>query len=180
MRFEPFHPDAEMTMRASPNETQIIALKNALRGSELRVAAAESCTGGQLAAVFAGDVELGPNLERGYVVYSLDAKCDMLGVERVDAERCQGVNPEAARAMVDGALERGRADVAVSITGFCGPQQGDEEVGLVYVATASRDGLEIEEHHFGDIGRAAVLESAVGVAIAMLAEAIWKLRGGRP
>lgn len=169
-----------MTLRASPNETQIIALKNALRGSELRVATAESCTGGQLAALFAADVELGPRLERGYVVYSLDAKCDMLGVERADAERCEGVNPEAARAMVDGALEQGRADVAVSITGFCGPQQKDEEVGLVYVATASRDGLEIEEHHFGDIGRAAVLESAVGVALAMLADAIWKLRGERP
>lgn len=168
-----------MTSRIAPNEAQINTLKNALRGTELRVATAESCTGGQLAAVFAGDVELGPSLERGYVVYSLDAKCDMLGVERSDAERHEGVNPEAARAMADGALEQGRADVAVSITGFCGPQQGDEEVGLVYVATSSRDGLEIEEHHFGDIGRAAVLESAVGVALAMLAEAIAKMREPR-
>lgn len=168
-----------MSARSSPNEALIGAVKTALRGTELRVATAESCTGGQLAAVFANDVELGPSLERGYVAYSRDAKCDMLGVERADAERCEAVNPEVARAMADGALEQGRADVAVSVTGFCGPQQDDEEVGLVYVATATRDGVEIEEHHFGDIGRAAVLESAVGVALAMLADAILKLREAR-
>ncbi|MBE1526913.1 nicotinamide-nucleotide amidase [Sphingopyxis sp. OAS728] len=159
-----------------PNAAHIAALKQALRGTDLRIATAESCTGGQLAAVFAGDTELGPSLERGYVAYSLDAKCDMLGVDRADAERCEAVNPEVARAMADGALEQGRADIAVSVTGFCGPQQADEEVGLVYVATAARDGVEIEEHHFGDIGRPAVLEAAVGVALAMLADAARRLR----
>jgi nicotinamide-nucleotide amidase len=165
-----------MIGRTPPHEPLVADLKQALHGSALRIATAESCTGGQLAAVFAGDIDLGPSLERGYVAYSLDAKCDMLGVERGDAERCEAVNPEVARAMADGALEQGRADVAVAITGFCGPQQKDEEVGLVYVATASRAGLEIEEHHFGDIGRAAVLERAVGVALAMLAAAIRKVR----
>ncbi len=82
-----------------------------------------------------------------------------------------------SRAMAEGALERSRADVAVSITGFCGPQQDDEEVGLVFVATATRDAIEIEEHHFGDPGRPAVIEAAVSVALAMLTDAILKLRG---
>lgn len=166
-----------MTVRDRPKEATIRRLTDALQGSDLRIATAESCTGGQLAALFAGDVELGPSLERGYVVYSIDAKCEMLGVDRGDAERCEAVNPEVARAMAEGALERSRADVAVSITGFCGPQQGDEEVGLVFVATATRDAIEIEEHHFGDPGRPAVIEAAVSVALAMLTDAILKLRG---
>lgn len=166
-----------MTVRDKPKEATIRRLTEALQGSDLRIVTAESCTGGQLAALFAGDVELGPSLERGYVVYSIDAKCEMLGVDRSDAERCEAVNPEVARAMAEGALERSRADVAVSITGFCGPQQDDEEVGLVYVATATREAIEIEEHHFGDPGRPAVLDAAVGVALAMLADAALTLRG---
>ena len=165
-----------MTVRDKPKEATIRRLTEALQGSDLRIATAESCTGGQLAALFAGDVELGPSLERGYVVYSIDAKCEMLGVDRSDAERCEAVNPEVARAMAEGALERSRADVAVSITGFCGPQQDDEEVGLVYVATADREGVRIEEHHFGDVGRETVLGLAVGVAVAMLADAVERLR----
>jgi nicotinamide-nucleotide amidase len=151
-------------------------LKAALEGSQLLVATAESCTGGQLAALFASDVELGPCLERGYIVYSLDAKCDMLGVERVDAERNDGVNPEVARAMADSAFEQGRADVAVSVTGFCGPPQHGEEVGLVYIATVSRLGLQVEEHHLGDMGREEVLASCVDAAVVMLTDAILKLR----
>lgn len=165
-----------MTVRDKTRETVIRRLTEALRGSDLRIATAESCTGGQLAALFAGDVELGPSLERGFIVYSIDAKCEMLGVERSDAERCEAVNPEVARAMAEGALERSRADVAVSITGFCGPQQEEEEVGLVYVAAATREAIEIEEHHFGDPGRDVVLDAAVGVALAMLADAVTILR----
>lgn len=169
-----------MTMRGRSKEAIIGKLIEALKGSDLRIATAESCTGGQLAALFAGDVELGPSLERGYVVYSIDAKCEMLGVDRGDADRCEAVNPEVSRAMAKGALDRSRADVAVSITGFCGPQQDDEEVGLLFVATATREALEIEEHHLGDIGREAVIDGAVRIALAMLAEAVVTLRDLEP
>lgn len=162
----------DMTGRDKPREAIVRRLTEALKDSDLRIATAESCTGGRLASLFAGDVALGPSLERGFIVYSIDAKCEMLGVHRSDAERCEAVNPEVARAMAEGALERSRADVAVSITGFCGPQQQDEEVGLVYIATASREAVEIEEHHFGDPGRDAVIEAAVGVALAMLADMV--------
>ncbi|WP_326914936.1 CinA family protein [Sphingopyxis chilensis] len=163
-----------MSLR-DPVEIQTRRLAAALAGSGLRIATAESCTGGQLAALFARDVELGPSLERGFIVYSIDAKCEMLGVSRDDAERCEAVNPDVARAMAQGALDRARADVAAAITGFCGPQEKDEEVGLVYVATADRDALRIEEHHFGDVGRETVLGLAAGVAVAMLADAAERL-----
>lgn len=153
-------------------ERRSAALAATLKGSELRLATAESCTGGQLAALLARDPALGPHLERGFVVYSADAKCELLGVDRADAERCGAVNTEVAEAMAAGALGQSRADIALAITGFCGPREAEEEVGLVYIACAARDGRRIaQECHFGDLGRESVLDHAVVAALAMMTEA---------
>lgn len=147
-------------------------LAAALAGSELRWAIAESCTGGQLAAIFARSEALGTHLERGFVAYSQDAKCELLGVARADAQRCDAVNPEVAEAMAKGALDRSSADFAIAVTGFCGPQEKDEEVGLVYFACADRNGgLVGQECHFGDLGREAVLDHAVSTALHIMREA---------
>lgn len=90
-----------------------------------------------------------------------------------DAERCEAVNPEVAEAMAAGALEKSPADFAIAITGFCGPREKDEEVGLVHLACATRKGRRFaQEYHFGDIGRAAVLDHAVAAALAMMTEAL--------
>ncbi|WP_168707891.1 nicotinamide-nucleotide amidohydrolase family protein [Sphingopyxis sp. PAMC25046] len=166
MPSEQMAPPREKRRRADATRR----LANMLAEAELRVATAESCTGGQLAALFAGDAALGPWLERGFIVYSADAKCEMLGLDRADAERDEGVNAEATRAMAAQALARSRAGIAVAVTGFCGPQQGNEEVGLLFIAAAHHE-TRVEEHHVGDIGRAAVLEAAVDLALAMLEEA---------
>jgi nicotinamide-nucleotide amidase len=134
---------------------------------------AESCTGGRLAALFAGDATLGPHLERGYVAYSIDAKCEQLGVARGDAERNDAVNAEVAAAMAKGALNNSRADIAIAVTGFCGPQEKDEEVGLVFLACADRhDGFWDRACHFGDLGREAVIEQAVAEALTLMMEAV--------
>lgn len=154
-------------------------LMAALAGSDLRFATAESCTGGQLSALLAGDAELGPHLERGFTAYSLDAKCELLGVDRSDAERCDAVNPEVAEAMAKGALAGSRADIAIAITGFCGPQQEKEEVGLVYLACIDTGGRCIaQECHFGDLGRQQVLDHAVTAALAMMTDTARNLRQG--
>lgn len=155
-------------------------LIEALAGSELRFAVAESCTGGQLAALMARDPELGPHLERGFVVYSLDAKCELLDVDRADAEYNEAVNPKVAEAMARGALAHSHADMAIALTGFCGPQEKDEEVGLVFLACRTRDGRQFaQEYHFGDIGREAVLDHAVAAALAMMVEAV-RAHGASP
>lgn len=121
----------------------------------------------------ARDSALGPHLERGFVVYSIDAKCETLGVRRFDAESCDAVNPEVAEAMASGALAKSHADFAIGLTGFCGPQENDEEVGLVYLACAAREGRRFgQEYHFGDIGREAVLDHAVAAALTMMSEAV--------
>lgn len=147
-------------------------LAAALQGTDLKIATAESCTGGQLAAHFARDVNLGSHLERGFVVYSIDAKCELLGIARSLAERGEAVTPEVTAAMAEGALTHSHAQLAVGVTGFCGPQEKNEEVGLLYVATAGAHGTRIEEHHLGDIGREAVLDAAVAIALAMLTDAV--------
>ncbi|SKB90660.1 CinA family protein [Sphingopyxis flava] len=147
-------------------------LARLLAECKLSFATAESCTGGQLAAVLAGDAVLGPHLERGFVVYSADAKCELLGVGRDDVERCEAVNSDVAAAMAEGALKNSRADVAIAITGFCGPRQGDEEVGLVHLASADRAGRLVQrECHFGELGRRRVLDSAVAAALGMMIDA---------
>lgn len=144
-----------------------------LAGSNTRFVTAESCTGGALSGLLAGDALLGPHLERAFVAYSLDAKCELLGVPRADVERCDAVNFEVAAAMASGALDRSHADFAVATTGFCGPQEKDEEVGLVLLALDGRDGTRLrQECHFGDIGRRAVLDGAIAAALALMIEAV--------
>lgn len=162
-------------MGASPHpemEVRKTELAAALAGSDLRIATAESCTGGQLAALLAGDPGLGPHLDRGFVVYSAQSKTEMLGVSPTDVVRCEAVNAEVAEGLATGALERSGADIAIAVTGFCGPQQKDEEVGLVYLACASgRTGLAQQTCHFGDLGRERVLDHAVMAALALVTSA---------
>lgn len=82
---------------ASLIDERLDRLVAALEGKDVRIATAESCTAGQLAAALGGHAALGSHLERGHVVYSVDAKCYMLRIERSDAERCEGVNLEVSR-----------------------------------------------------------------------------------
>ncbi len=159
-------------MDANRLDTQLAELAACVSGRDLRFATAESCTGGQLAAALAGHETLGPHLERGFVVYSIDAKCEMLGIDRELAERTQGVSDAVTDALASAALDKSSADIAIAITGFCGPREEDEEVGLVYLASAQRGvGLDSRVCHFGDIGRRAVLDQAVAEALAMLQSA---------
>ena len=153
------------------------ALVAALRDTELRIAVAESCTGGQLASLLARDIYLGPHLDRGFIVYSAHSKHELLGVARVDVARCEAVNPEVAEGLARGALARSDADLAIGITGFCGPQQDEEEVGLVYLAGAARAGaFRAQECHFGAIGRERVLDMAVAAGLTLLADLARGLR----
>lgn len=143
-------------------------LANILLARDHTLALAESCTGGMLASAIVSNVEASPILERAFVVYSIDAKCDVLGLERKRVEECEGVAEDVARSMAEGALENSRANLAVAITGFAGPREGNEEVGLIHLATADARGTEHEVLHLGDIGRNAACQKAVEAALKML------------
>lgn len=150
-------------------------LQSVLQDREVSWVTAESCTGGQLAAIMARDPCLSAYLERGFVVYSIASKCELLNVPVADANRNGAVNAQVAIAMALGALKKSQADYALAITGFCGPKQNCEEVGLVFLGYANRDGeAHSIECHFGDIGRAKVMDAAVSSALELMAEATLK------
>jgi nicotinamide-nucleotide amidase len=151
-------------------EALLDELAERLGPDKTSLATAESCTGGLLAAAIVSHPGLSKAFERGLVVYSVDAKCELLGLERHHVEECEGVSEEIARAMARAALEESRAQLAAATTGFAGPREGEEEVGLVHVAVASPDGCDHRELHCGDIGREAVCEQAVRTALEMLIE----------
>lgn len=139
----------------------------------LSIATAESCTGGLLASLLT-DVEGASHaFERGYVVYSKQAKCELLGIAPEVVDRCNAVTREVAEAMASGALEGSHADVALGITGFAGPAGPDDEPGLVHLACATRAGRRTHrECHFGDVGRGEVRAAALRVALEMIADAL--------
>lgn len=140
---------------------------------EMRLATAESCTGGLLAALLTDVPGRGHVFDRGFVTYSDDAKCDLLGIARGLVDDCGAVSRAVALAMASGALARSKADIAVSITGFAGPGSDGDEEGLVHFACARRDDEPCHrEEHFGAIGRAGVRIAALEVALAMMDDAL--------
>ena len=139
---------------------------------EWKLATAESCTGGLLAALLTDVRGRGHVFERGFVVYSKDAKCDLLGLDRDMVDNCGAVSEPVAVAMAQGALRRSEADVALSITGFAGPAGDEDEEGLVHLACARRDGETCHrEEHFGPIGRQGVRIAALKVALELIEQA---------
>ena len=145
---------------------------------QLKLATAESCTGGLVAGALTEVPGSSAVLDRGFVTYSNAAKQQMLGVS-ADILRDHGaVSRQTAEAMARGALGNASADVVVAITGIAGPGGGsaDKPVGLVHFAAASRAGaLTHAEIRYGDIGRADVRHKSVLQALAMLKELAGKV-----
>jgi nicotinamide-nucleotide amidase len=152
---------------------QATALLELCRRKQLKIAAAESCTGGLIAATLTEIPGSSDVVERGFVTYSNEAKQTMLGVPATTLEKFGAVSRETAEAMAKGALAHSLADLAVSVTGVAGPGGGSpgKPVGLVHFAAASKRGRLIHrEKRFGDIGRAQVRHASVGEALAMLSD----------
>jgi nicotinamide-nucleotide amidase len=121
-------------------DAQVAALGEALRAQGLRLATAESCTGGMIAAACTAIAGSSDWFERGFVTYSNAAKTEMLGVDAALIAAHGAVSAEVARAMADGALAHSHADVAVAVTGVAGPGGGsqDKPVGTVWLALARK------------------------------------------
>ncbi len=145
----------------------------------LKIATAESCTGGLVAAYLTEIPGSSEVVERGFVTYSNEAKTELLGVDAALIAEKGAVSREVALAMAAGALAHSHAEVSVAITGIAGPGGGSAEkpVGLVHFAVAKAKarldhGLDYaalhHEERFGDVGRAAVREKSVAVALKLL------------
>jgi len=132
--------------------------------------AAESCTGGLIAAACTSRPGSSEWFERGVVSYSNAAKVELLGVAEALIAGHGAVSAEVARAMAEGAVARSPAAWAVAVTGIAGPGGGTpaKPVGTVWIATARRDGT-AEATLLNAAGdRASVRERSVAVALELL------------
>ncbi|MGE0259609.1 MAG: CinA family protein [Alphaproteobacteria bacterium] len=135
-----------------------------------RVATAESCTGGLVAAALTAIADSSDVVERGFVTYSNNAKIELLGVPFETIAGHGAVSGETAAAMARGAVSRAGVDLAVSVTGVAGPGGGTPQkpVGLVYLGVARKDGAtRVERRAFaGD--RSDIRRAALTAALEML------------
>jgi nicotinamide-nucleotide amidase len=141
------------------------------RSRGLKIATAESCTGGLVAAALTEIAGSSDVFDRGFVTYSNEAKHLMLGVPAATLKRHGAVSAETAAAMAEGALKHSLADIAVAITGIAGPGGGSKQkpVGLVHFAAAGRDSRRLAVvRRYGDIGRARVRQRSVVEALRLL------------
>jgi nicotinamide-nucleotide amidase len=145
-----------------------------LEAANAKLVAAESCTGGWVAQAVTAIAGSSAWFERGFVVYSNEAKVELLGVRAATLERHGAVSEETAREMAQGALARSRGTLALAVTGIAGPGGGsaDKPVGMVCFAWADASGrLRSETRRFsGDresVRRQSVLHALEGVLQAL-------------
>jgi nicotinamide-nucleotide amidase len=154
-------------------DAQAERLMHKICDKRLKIATAESCTGGMLAALLTDIEGCGHGFDRGFVTYSKEAKTELLGIDRQLLEQNDAVSETVARAMAEGALDRSEADIAIAVTGFAGPGAPDQEEGLVHFALARRGGPTSHRlAHFGAAGRGPVRVKSLKVMLEMLERAV--------
>ncbi|WP_028035693.1 CinA family protein [Chelativorans sp. J32] len=137
----------------------------------LKIATAESCTGGMVGAALTDIAGSSTVFERGFITYSNEAKMELLGVSEQTLAAHGAVSAETAQEMAAGALDHSLADVAVSITGIAGPAGGTAEkpVGLVWFGLAVKGTPPMaEKRQFPDLGRASIRQESATTALQLL------------
>jgi nicotinamide-nucleotide amidase len=136
----------------------------------LKIATAESCTGGLISGILTGVPGASWVFDRGFVTYANSAKTAMLGVPEDLILGCGAVSEEVARAMAEGALATADVDAAIAVTGIAGPEGGstDKPIGLVHIALARKDKESLHERHLFKGDREAVRDATVEAALRLL------------
>jgi nicotinamide-nucleotide amidase len=144
----------------------------ALIAAKLKVATAESCTGGLIGGALTSVPGSSETVHGGFITYANAAKTAMIGVPARLIRDYGAVSAQVARAMADGARNRARVDLAVAVTGIAGPDGGTETkpLGLVYLACATHEGTKVIERRFGDLGRDGIREATVLDALRLLTD----------
>jgi len=148
----------------------VMPLADALRAKGWRLAAAESCTGGLIAAACTSLAGSSDWFERGFVTYSNAAKCEQLGVDAALIATHGAVSQAVVEAMAAGALARSPADVAVAVTGIAGPGGAvpGKPVGTVWLALMQRGAAPRSERLQLAGDRASVRAQSVVIALQRL------------
>ena len=151
---------------------EVQALAVALRGRGWRIATAESCTGGLIAAACTQVAGSSDWFERGFVTYSNAAKSELLGVDAALIAAHGAVSEPVARALAQGVLQRAPVDLAVAVTGIAGPGGAvpGKPVGTVWLAWGTAVALQAERLQLGG-DRDAVRSATVRAALLRLTAA---------
>lgn len=159
----------------SPLHSEINKLVRRCIAAEVKIATAESCTGGLVAGAITEVSGASTVFDWGVVTYSDEAKVDLLGVPRELIDQHGAVSEQVAIAMAEGALARSKADITIAVTGVAGPDGGtlEKPVGLVHFASATRDKpTQRAAHRFADLGRDSTRFYSVQQAIRMLMQQV--------
>ena len=146
---------------------------NLAREQNLKIACAESCTGGLLSALFTEVAGVSRVFDRGFITYTNLAKTEILGVGKKTLDDFGAVSFEVASEMVLGAVKNSQANLAVAITGIAGPSGGsnDKPVGLVYIGVCIDGKVMVRRFNFaGD--RVEVRKSSMIAALDMVLNVI--------
>ncbi|MCC7259860.1 MAG: CinA family protein [Alphaproteobacteria bacterium] len=150
------------------------SLLDRCRQAGLRIATAESCTGGLVSGLLTAIPGSSDVVERGFITYTNLAKQEMLGVPASLFPHPGAVSEEVAIAMARGALACSRADISVAVTGIAGPggATAQKPAGLVHIAAASRNGEILHEARHFSGNREAVRLQSVESALQFLTELV--------
>jgi nicotinamide-nucleotide amidase len=144
-----------------------------LKEQQMTVATVESCTGGLVSARLTDVAGASEVFKQGFVTYSNRSKRKVLGVKKMTLKKYTAVSEQTAWEMARGGASVTGSDVCVSVTGYAGPDGGEEGelVGLVYIGCNVRGNITVEEYHF-DGDRKAIRERAVISALTLLRKCI--------
>ncbi|MBI5436371.1 MAG: nicotinamide-nucleotide amidase [Nitrosomonadales bacterium] len=139
----------------------------ALKAHGLKLATAESCTGGGVAHAITDVAGSSTWFERGFIAYSNQAKQQMLGVSEATLNQHGAVSEATVREMVAGALQHSTAQVALAVSGIAGPDGGtaDKPVGTVWFAWGIKHGAAHARRHQINGNRAEVRAQSVHIAL---------------
>lgn len=149
-------------------------LLDACRARNIKIATAESCTGGLIAGCLTAVAGSSDVVERGFVTYSNEAKAEMIGVPAELFDSVGAVSEEVSRAMAEGALENSAAELSLAVTGVAGPGGGSEDkpVGLVHLSCALKGSATEHRRCVFSGDRDAVREATVAEALDMAMAAV--------
>lgn len=122
-----------------------------LKKQNLKIATAESCTGGLIAHTLTNISGSSDYFDRGVVSYSNKSKTELLGVPEKLIDKYGAVSNPVAKAMADGIRVKSEVDIGISTTGIAGPTGGTKEkpVGLVFIAISTKDNIIVRKYQFG-------------------------------
>jgi nicotinamide-nucleotide amidase len=145
-----------------------------LKAAGLKLATAESCTGGWIGKVLTDVAGSSAWFERGFIAYSDEAKVAMLGVQPGTLKAQGAVSQAVAREMAAGAADWSQAQVTVAVTGIAGPDGGNPEkpVGTVWIAWRWADGKVLSRHFLFQGDRESIRKQSVLATLEGLKEGL--------